>query len=166
MIVSPWHQLLRNVHENFLVNKPCRECGFQPVIRVLVIGIVFQFLCFLILIVLVVTRPDHNRRMMSEEFYILHRFTLHQIQKFLMCWIIPTSKKEVLPEENPHLVASFVELLFFKYTAAPSSKHDMVPVHRHFHPVTVPFTADRLGEGICRNPIATTAEDWDVVDLE
>ena len=103
-----------------LVDIPCREVGFQPVLRVLVRVVVSETTLFLHLVIFVVASINDNRRMMTDTFDLGNTFGLDGIPKlFDRSRIVSTAEHEVLPYEDAELVTDFIEDILFPDTTAP-----------------------------------------------
>jgi hypothetical protein len=49
---------------------------------------------------ILVRTKDYNRRVMSKPFNILFCFFFHQVQEFVVGWVLATGKHEILPDQN------------------------------------------------------------------
>lgn len=108
-----------NEKSHLLVNIARREICLEPVLGIFVRVIVLQTVCFLDLVVLVVSGIDDKGRVMPEPFHVRNAFFFDGFPNFWVCRVVTTAKHEVLPHKDAKFVAEVVEDVLFPDTSAP-----------------------------------------------
>lgn len=92
MIECIWDQLLGDFSQYFFVDVPSRESCFEPRLWILVQWVVAQILSFAILVVFIISCPDHNRWVVPQRFHVCGCFSLYKVEKSVMSRIVPVQE--------------------------------------------------------------------------
>jgi hypothetical protein len=117
---------LQQFGKEVLVRIPRRKRRLEPSFRIAAVRVVLQFVPLEDLVVFIIPSPHHQRRMRPQPPHILPSFELHALQKSRIGRIIATSEREVLPHQDPKLVAGVEESIVFVDSSAPYADHDLV----------------------------------------
>lgn len=160
------NELAAHFGENLFVYVPGGELRLEPVVRVHVAGIVVETLRLHVLVVLVVPGPDDDAGVVAKPHDVFPGLALDRGEEAGVRGVVAAGKHEVLPDQDPHLVAGVVEGLVLVDAAAPDADHALVPLDDEPEPVAVPLAGDAGREAVGGDPVAAAAEDGDLVDLE
>lgn len=166
VVESIRYEVSTDIDEQFLVDVPGREIALQPALRILIMRIVCQLLALSVLIILVISGPYHNTRMVSQPLHISNGLVSAEIQKVLVGGIVATSKEEVLPDEYSVLIAGFVKGLVLKNATSPHTKHGLMTLHCQLNPALIEPAVYVGKAAVGRNPVASATKDGNIVDLK
>src|SRR5260370_9856234 len=114
----------------------------------------------------VISRPDDDARMISQSLDVINRLLPHVVEKLLRAGIHTPSEHEIIPDQNPHLIAELIEVVTLVNTSTPHPHHVHIRIANRFHQLTAWRSADAGREAVCWNPIAPLGENGNAVDDE
>ena len=103
--------------------------------------------------VLVVAVPQHQRGMRHQPYDVLPRLGLHLAPQRLLLRVGRAREREVLPDQQPQLVAGVVEVLALVDPAAPDPHEVDTGVGRLREPLAVPLAGDPGRKHVVRDPV-------------
>ncbi|MDH6620058.1 hypothetical protein M2163_007166 [Streptomyces sp. SAI-135] len=109
--------------------------------------------------VLVVAVPQHERGMRHQPYDVLPGLRLHLTPQRLLLRIGRAGEREVLPDQQPQLVAGVVEVLALVDPPAPHPYEVDTRVGRLPQPLPVPLTGDPGREHVVRDPVHAAGEE-------
>ena len=72
-------------------------------------------------VILVISSPNDNRRMMTQTLDSGHCFVLDRLAELWdMGWVVSAAKSKVLPNKQSNFVTDFVKYVLFVDSAAPN----------------------------------------------
>lgn len=104
--------------------------------------------------------------MRHQPYDVLPGLRLHLTPQRLLLRVGGTCEREVLPDQQPELVAGVVEVLALVDPAAPDPHQVHSGLGRLSQPLPVPLTGDPGGEHVVRDPVHAAREEPLAVDDE
>src|SRR5947209_5474276 len=97
--------------------------------------------------------------MIPQALHIIDGFLSYVFEKCSISRVQAASEHEILPNENPHLVAKTIEIVTLVNAAAPDAQHIHVGVAHGLKQFAIFIFADAAGKAVGRDPVATFSED-------
>ena len=115
---------------------------------------------------LVISAPQSQRCMMTETFYIFCNFLRDILFKFFCKIINITSKHQILPYDQPHLVTEIIEMIRRIITATPHTDAVKIGTFTGFQKVLLKLRRDPGINTVLRNIISAHGKNLHAIDTE
>ena len=102
--------------------------------------------------------------MITKTLHVIGCFLTHVVEKRFIGRIQAASKHEILPDENAHLIAKFIEVVTLINTAAPHTKHVHVGIAHRLKQLAIFLFGNAARKTIGRNPVAAFGKDRHAID--
>src|SRR6266481_8057138 len=104
--------------------------------------------------------------MITQALDVIDRFLANVVEKLLVARVHAAAEHEVLPDENPLLVAEIIEIVTLVNTAAPDAQHIHVGVAHGAKQFAILVPGDASRKAVSRNPVAAFGKDRHAVDYK